>query len=94
MFRRRPLHEKVVQRRQHGRCAQNQCEEAVQRAGQELRMLADGFPSQASTEHHSSDPARVASAYQRKSMRRIPTGMPIKCRITGSSREKNTPADS
>ncbi len=65
----------------------------MQRARQKLRMLPDGLPSQASTEHHRSDPSSVASAYQRKSIRSMPVGMPIKWRITGSSREKNTPGD-
>ena len=44
-----------------------------------------------STPHQKADPTRVAIEYQRKSMRTMPAGMPIRWRITGSKREKNTP---
>ena len=50
------------------------------------------MPSQASTEHQRSEPARVAAEYQRKSHSSTPAGIPIRWRITGNNRENNTPA--
>ena len=88
------MHEKVIQRGEHGRRGQNQPEKRCSEPAEELRVLPTVMPSHASTEHHSSDPARVASGIPAKVQRRMPAGMPMRWRITGSSREKNTPADS
>ena len=63
-----------------------------QRPGARRLRLLIVIPSQASTEHHKSEPASVAAEYQRKSHLRTPAGIPMRCRITGSNREKNTPA--